>query len=125
MRENDKVMKSLDIKKIPKMTIILYSCAVIMTICTMIIIYKSNLYIESLVVQGFEPSKEILEVVNYYIVTVTPFVFYIAVLFALGYIIKKIHCIIRNQETRIENNNYLYEESSDKYDDIEDLLSNI
>ncbi|MDM8128932.1 hypothetical protein QUV80_10660, partial [Paraclostridium benzoelyticum] len=69
-------MKSSDIKKVPKLTVILYICAILMALSTIFIIYKSNVYISDLVKEGFDPKKELVEVINYYLVTVTPFVFY-------------------------------------------------
>ena len=118
-------MKSGDVKKAPKITIILYSCAILMSLCTMFMIYKSNAYISGLVEQGFDPSKETVEVVNYYLSTVIPFVFYTISSFSLGYIIKKVNYIIKNQETRIENTEYLCKESENEDDEIDDLFSNI
>lgn len=118
-------MKSGDIKKAPKMTIVLYLCATLMTLCTMFIIYKSNTYISSLVAQGFEPSKELGEVINYYLSMVTPYVFYTICLFSLGYIVQKIDCVIINQENMKETNGYLENESENKDDEIDDLFSNI
>ncbi|MGL6107026.1 hypothetical protein [Romboutsia sp.] len=103
-------MKSVDIKKVPKTTIILYSCATLMTLCTIFMIYKSNTYISGLVAQGFDPSKEFVEVINYYLVTVTPFVFYTISLFSLGYIVEKINHIIKIQNINVENNRYLDKE---------------
>lgn len=118
-------MKPVDIKKVSKITIILYSCATIMAICTMLIIYKSNTYISNLVAQGFDPKNEILEVINYYLITVTPFIFYTVSLFSLGYIVKKIDNIMKNQEISIVNNEYLNIESENEDDEIDDLFSDI
>ena len=91
----------------------------------MFTIYKSNTYISSLVVQGFDPSKEIVEVINYYISTVTPFVFYTISLFSLGYVVKKIDCIIKNQTLKIENYQSLYNESDFEDEEIDNFFSEI
>lgn len=118
-------MKLVNIKKMPKITIILYLCAMLMAICTMFIIYKSSTYISSLVAQGFNPSDEIVEVINYYLSSVTPFVFYTISLFSLGYIVKKVDYIIKSQEIRVDNNKYLDNESENEEDELDDLFSNI
>lgn len=118
-------MKSIDIKRVPKISIILYSLATIMTICTIFITYKSNVYISGLVEQGFNPSKEIVEVINYYIVTVTPYVFYTICLFTLGYIVNKVDYIIKDHSAQIEiikNQNVQNNES--KHLDIESKNNN-
>ncbi|MGL4796528.1 MAG: hypothetical protein ACRDB0_00035 [Paraclostridium sp.] len=112
-----------DIKKFTKISIALYSCSLIMVICTVFIIYKSNTYISSLVSQGFNPSREIAEVINYYLSTVTPFIFYTIVLFALGYIVQKINVIIQDKELIISKNELLDKISKD--DEIDDLFINI
>ena len=109
-------------KKVPKMTIILYICATLMALCTMFIIYKSNAYISGLAEQGFDPSKEKVEVINYYLSTVTPFAFYTISIFSLGYVINKINCLTQNQNVIIENNELLKKEEKSKDDEIDDFF---
>lgn len=64
----------------------LYVAATLMALCTVFILYKSNLYIGELRKQGLDITKEFIEVVNYYVSTLVPFIFYTIVLFTLGYL---------------------------------------
>ncbi|OXX84292.1 hypothetical protein AVM15_05245 [Paraclostridium benzoelyticum] len=118
-------MKSSDIKKVPKLTVILYICAILMALSTIFIIYKSNVYISDLVKEGFDPKKELVEVINYYLVTVTPFVFYTISLITLGYIVKKIYYITEVKEEIKEKSIYLERVPENKDDEIDDFFSNI
>lgn len=118
-------MKSVDIKKAPKLTVILYICATLMALSTIFIIYKSNVYIADLVKEGFDPKKELVEVINYYLVTVTPFVFYTISLLTLGYIVKKIDYITKGKEEIKEKSVYLERVPENKDDEIDEFFSNI
>ncbi|GIM31553.1 hypothetical protein [Paraclostridium bifermentans] len=118
-------MKSSDIKKVPKLTVILYICAILMALSTIFIIYKSNVYISDLVKEGFDPKKELVEVINYYLVTVTPFVFYTISLITLGYIVKKIYYITEVKEEIKEKSVYLERAPENKDDEIDEFFSNI
>ncbi|KKY01468.1 hypothetical protein VN21_08555 [Paraclostridium benzoelyticum] len=118
-------MKSSDIKKVPKLTVILYICAILMALSTIFIIYKSNVYISDLVKEGFDPKKELVEVINYYLVTVTPFVFYTISLITLGYIVKKIYYITEVKEEIKEKSIYLERVPENKDDEIDDFFSDI
>lgn len=118
-------MKTLDIKKGSKISKILYGCATIMAICTIFTIYKSNTYISSLVSQGFDPTREILDVINYYLSTVMPFIFYTIALFSLGYISKQLDNMIKNQELSTSNNQWSDKVSAYEDDEIDDLFSNL
>lgn len=118
-------MKSVDIKKAPKFTIILYLCSIVMALFTIFIMYKSNVYISDLIKEGFDPKKEIVEVINYYLVTVTPFVFYTISLITLGYIVKKIYYITEVKEEIKEKSIYLERVPENKDDEIDDFFSNI
>lgn len=115
-------MKSSDIKKVPKLTVILYICAILMALSTIFIIYKSNVYISDLVKEGFDPKKELAEVINYYLVTVTPFVFYTISLITLGYIVKKIYYITEVKEVIKEKSIYLERAPENKDDEIDDFF---
>lgn len=117
-------MKLVD-KKMNKITIMLYICAILMAVCTIFSIYKANIYIASLISQGFDPTKEMVEVINYYISVVTPFAFYTISLFVLGYIVQKIDYLIKNQDTRIDYNENvdIYVDNED--DEIDDFFNNI
>lgn len=118
-------MKSSDMKKAPKLTVILYICAILMALSTIFIIYKSNVYISDLVKEGFDPKKELVEVINYYLVTVTPFVFYTISLITLGYIVKKIYYITEVKEEIKEKSIYLERVPENKDDEIDDFFSDI
>lgn len=83
-------MKSLEVKKAPKVTVILNITAIVMGLFAIFNIYTSYMYISSLTLKGFDPSSQVAEVINYYLSSVTPYVFYGITLAALGYIIKKI-----------------------------------
>lgn len=118
-------MKSSDIRKVPKLTVILYICATLMALSTIFIIYKSNVYISDLVKEGFDPKKQIVEVINYYLVTVIPFVFYTISLITLGYIVKKIDYITKGKEVIKEKSVYLERVPENKDDEIDEFFSNI
>lgn len=118
-------MKSSDMKKAPKLTVILYICATLMALSTIFIIYKSNVYISDLVKEGFDPKKELVEVINYYVVTVIPFVFYTISLITLGYIVKKIDYITKGKEEIKEKSIYLERVPENTADEIDDFFSDI
>lgn len=80
--------------KTPKATLILNTIAMIMGIFAIFNIYKSHMYVSSLIEKGFDPSSEVAEVINYYLTTVTPYVFYGICLVALGYLIKKVDYLV-------------------------------
>lgn len=116
-------MKSSDMKKSPKLTLILYICSTLMALSTIFIIYKSNVYISDLVKEGFDPKKELVEVINYYLVTVIPFVFYTISLITLGYIVKKIDYITKGKEEIKEKAIYLERVPENKDDEIDEFFS--
>ena len=118
-------MRAVEIKKVPKITIVLYICGALMTLCTMFMIYRSNTYIEGLVAQGFDASKERVEVINYYLATVTPYVFYTITLFSLGYIVQRMGHLTKGQETRIETMDCLEVKSENEDDEIDAFFNNI
>lgn len=112
-------------EKAPKLTVILYICATLMALSTIFIIYKSNVYISDLVKEGFDPKKELVEVINYYLVTVIPFVFYTISLITLGYIVKKIDYIMKGKEVIKEKSIYLERVPENTADEIDDFFSDI
>ncbi|MGL5354201.1 MAG: hypothetical protein ACRDA5_12895 [Clostridium sp.] len=86
-------MKLQERKKVTKATLILNIMAIVMMIFAIFNVYMSQKYISSLIKQGFDPIKEIAQVINYYANAVTPYVFYAICLAALSYIIKKVVCL--------------------------------
>ncbi|MGL4773381.1 MAG: hypothetical protein ACRC2K_07440 [Clostridium sp.] len=82
---------------------------IIMVGLAMFSVYASNKYIGSLIAQGYDPSKQVADVLNYYINNVTPYVFYAICLFTLSYIVKRV------EEIWINNNpQSIYEEYKQK-----------
>ncbi|MGL5346283.1 MAG: hypothetical protein ACRDA3_02945 [Peptostreptococcaceae bacterium] len=118
-------MRTVEIKKVPKITIVLYICGALMTLCAMFMIYRSNTYISGLVAQGFDASKERGEVINYYLATVTPYIFYTIALFSLGYIVQRICYLIKGQETRIETMDCVEVKTKNEDDEIDEFFDNI
>ena len=96
-----------------------------MALSTIFIIYKSNVYISDLVKEGFDPKKEIVEVINYYLVTVIPFVFYTISLITLWYIVKNIDYIPNVKEEIKQKSVYLERVPENKDDEIDEFFSNI
>lgn len=98
-------MESLT-KKISKIG---YVFSIIMVVCTSIVAYRSNLYIGNLIKEGLSLKKELIEVINYYISTIVPFLFYTVALFLLAYIIgtnkTKDENVIKNikEKTRLQD----------------------
>ena len=98
---------------------ILKICAIIMIIFAVFSAYSSYKHITNLILNGLEVKKQLIEVINYYITSISPYVFYGLSLWSLSHIIKqnnnKIQCneeVVRTVPTISEN----------KYDDIVDDL---
>lgn len=105
-----------------KIVIVLKIMAVIMGMLSIFNLYMANRYIDGLVGQGFKISSQLPEVINSYVTTIAPYVFYGLVLFALA-------IIIENRSTRlIEDRNINKLDERDKIqetDVVDELLSEI
>lgn len=109
--------------KTPKATLILNTAAMIMGILAIFNIYKSHMYVSSLIEKGFDPSNEVSEVINYYLTTVTPYVFYGICLVALGYLIKKVDYLVDAKSVSQLDKEYLEKAPVEKDEDSElDML---
>lgn len=109
-----------------KMKNLLYMCSFVMLICTIFIIYRSNVYITSLIDQGLNIKQEFLEVINYYIVNVTPLIFYTIVLLILGYLINLFDSAIQNNNNMNNKKDISKYKFRKKYDEeIDDLFNSI
>ena len=86
-------------------------------------IYTSYKHISNLILQGFEPSKQLAEVINYYLISVTPYVFYGICLFLLGFIIKQISYIGNCNEVCGNTEKSVVEQEND--DIVDDILADI
>lgn len=124
--------------KVSKATQILNTMAILMVIFAIFNIYTSHMYISSLIKQGFDPIKQITEVINYYLNSVTQYVFYAICLAALSYIIKKVIYLedvesINKLEKDYLDKDYLDEDYLDKasvvveeqYDEIDMILKEL
>ncbi|MGL4449831.1 MAG: hypothetical protein ACRCTZ_01400 [Sarcina sp.] len=99
--------------------IMLYIAGVIMGLSTILILYKSNIYIYGLKKEGLDIAKEFIDVVNYYISTLAPFIFYTIVLFTLGYLVGN------SKSNEVENcteeqgeQNYKIQQSDSEIDEL-------
>lgn len=109
--------------KIPKATLILNTIAIVMGIFAIFNIYTSHMYLTSLIKQGLDPRNQATEVINYYLTTVTPYVFYGICLVALGYIIKKVAYLVNTESVSQLDKEYLEKASVEKDEDCEiDML---
>lgn len=122
-------MKLIGKKRISKAVVIFNILAVIMFLISVFTIYKSNSYISGLIEQGFDANSEWIEVFNYYITTVTPYLFYGTVLGGLAYVIQRITYLIDIQNEMRINKEYLKEEQSiienNEKDDIESIFNEL
>ncbi|MBU3103653.1 hypothetical protein [Clostridium gasigenes] len=120
-------MKLQERNKVSKATKILNTMAIIMVIFAIFNIYTSHMYISSLVKQGFDPIKQITEVINYYLNSVTQYVFYGICLAALSYIIKKVVYLGDVDSINKLDKDYLEKESvvEEEYDEIDMILKEL
>ncbi|WP_250675912.1 hypothetical protein LZ906_002425 [Paraclostridium ghonii] len=128
-------MKSLDMKKNPKITRILYICAAVMALLIIFNISAATSQLAEAMSKGFKISGQMGTVIGLYVTTVTPYVFYTIALFSLGYIIKKLEDLKGHQNidmekgesirTKQRNNERLHIEKEDEYDEIDDLLKDL
>ncbi|MEG1002848.1 MAG: hypothetical protein RSF37_05545 [Clostridium sp.] len=94
--------------KAPKGTLILNILATLMGACAVFNIYTSNIYINNLIKQGLDVSKQLTDVISYYLNAVTPYIVYCICFVALGYIINKVVYL-----TEIKEVNAILEKSLD------------
>lgn len=88
-------MKKLNKKAI--IPIVLYVVAAIIAIYSIFTIYTSYTYISTLVTAGSIVIKDQLtDVINYYVSTSMPYIFYALVVWAIGYIINKLNNLSNN-----------------------------
>ncbi|MBU5225955.1 hypothetical protein KQI36_04655 [Clostridium senegalense] len=126
-------MKLFKMNKTVKVVLMLNVCAVVMALFSIFNIYASYRHISNLVLQGFDPSKQIVEVINFYLTSITPYAFYGISLFTLGYIIKSFSYLFESNGIRKVDNKYLETEVllENKYkqdemdDEIDELLREI
>ncbi|MBU3089417.1 hypothetical protein KPL42_13045 [Clostridium gasigenes] len=113
--------------KVSKATQILNTMAIVMVIFAIFNIYTSHMYISSLIKQGFDPIKQITEVINYYLNSVTQYVFYGICLAALSYIIKKVVYLGDVDSINKLDKDYLEKESvvEEEYDEIDMILKEL
>ncbi|MBU3133003.1 hypothetical protein KPL40_11130 [Clostridium gasigenes] len=120
-------MKLQERNKVPKATKILNTMAIIMVIFAIFNIYTSHMYISSLIKQGFDPIKQITEVINYYLNSVTQYVFYGICLATLSYIIKKVVYLGDVDSINKLDKDYLEKASvvEEEYDEIDMILKEL
>lgn len=128
-------MKSVYMKKNPKITRILYVCAAVMALLTIFNISAATSQLAEAMSKGFKISGELGTVIGLYVTTVTPYIFYTIALFSLGHIIKKLEDLKGHQNINMEksesirtnqrNTERLNTEKEDEYDEIDDLLKDL
>ena len=100
-------------------TKVLNISAIVMGIFAVFNTYASYKHIADLIKEGLKVKEQLMEVINYYIASIAPYVFYGLVLYGLAIIIKQNY-------KRIENNNSLLsiplEERVNEEDDLVDEL---
>ena len=111
------------IKKLPKITLMLYIYATIMLVFAIFNIYTSNKYIEGLMLQGFKPAEQMTDVIKFYIEAVTPYVFYSICITVLGYIVKILKNFVSTENELKEVTNY--EERQIVKDEEEDIVEEL
>ena len=100
-------------------TKVLNISAIVMGIFAVFNTYASYKHIADLIKEGLKVKDQLMEVINYYIASIAPYVFYGLVLYGLAIIIKQ-NC------KRVENNNSLFsiplEDRVNEEDDLVDEL---
>ncbi|WP_455538419.1 hypothetical protein [Terrisporobacter sp.] len=82
--------------KQPTLSIVLYVVAILIAIYSIYTIYTSYTYISGLVQAGsIVVSKQLSQVISYYISTSMPYVFYAIVVWAMGYFVDKVNQILK------------------------------
>lgn len=102
-------------------TKVLNISAIVMGIFAVFNTYASYKHIADLIKEGLKVKDQLIEVLNYYIASIAPYVFYGLVLYGLAIIIKQNY-------KRVENNNSLLsvpseERVSEEDDLVDELLS--
>ncbi|WP_125154122.1 hypothetical protein [Clostridium rectalis] len=118
-------MRKSKIINISKLTVITYFMGTVMIICAIFNVYMSYRYVSNLVKGGLEIKKQILDIINYYLSGVTPYLFYSTCLIALGYILNNsVDVVNKERINKVEEsfNNKLIEEELDIY--LEELGKN-
>lgn len=122
-------METVQIRKTSKLIMILNVFGGVMMVFALFNIYTSYKYISGLVVQGFVPSKQMAQVANYYMTSVTPYAFYGICLFALAYIAKRVDCLIvdgnKTEVNKIYEDRVIEIEQEEDDDIVETLLNEI
>ena len=103
-------------------TKVLNISAIVMGIFAIFNTYASYKHISDLIKEGPKVKDQLMEVINYYIASIAPYIFYGLVLYGLAIIIKQNY-------KRVENNNSLLsiplpEERVNEEDDLVDELLN-
>ena len=106
-------MKKTKSKKVSKAAVTLYAIATVMLGITIYYAYSCYAYVTSIAEQGFVISENLTDTINYYLSTLTPYVFYTICLVAIGYILQQVKKILSLQSVNVEeeiNKDIEYEE---------------
>lgn len=95
-------MKKTKSKKVSKASIILYAVATVMLGVTIYYAYTCYAYVASIVEEGFVISENLTDTINYYLSTLTPYVFYTICLAAIRYMIQQMKKILSLQAVNVE-----------------------
>ena len=116
-------MKKTKSKKVSKASVTLYALAVVMLGITIYCAYTCYAYVASIVEQGFVISENLTDTINYYLSTLTPYVFYTVCLVAIGYMIQQIKKISSLQTVNAEERRLEVEEIDDEDESYDTLIN--
>lgn len=118
-------MKTKKIKKVSKVAVLLYVLAIVVFGITLYNAYTCTNDIASMVEQGFVVADNLTDVINYYILNVTPYVFYTICLGVLGYIIQKINRLEQLKAVGVVEVEEIVEEETDEDESYETLVKQL
>jgi len=118
-------MKRTKSKKVSKVAVILYALATVMLGITIYYAYTCYAYVASIVEQGFVISENLTDTINYYLSTLTPYVFYTICLVAIGYILQQMKKILSLQTVNAEEAEAEVEEIVDEDESYDTLINEL
>ncbi|MBW6411002.1 hypothetical protein [Clostridium weizhouense] len=106
-----------------RVTTILNISAIIMGIFAVFNTYAGYKHIKDLVLKGFQIKSQLTEVINYYIASISPYIFYGLALFALSVVIRQ-NIDKSDYSDKIEENKHMayFSESEEKLEKEDDDL---
>ena len=118
-------MKKTKSKKVSKAAVTLYAIATVMLGITIYYAYTCCAYVASIVEEGFVISENLTDTINYYLSTLTPYVFYTVCLVAIGYMLQQIKKISLLQSVNVEEREVEVEEIVDEDESYNTLINEL